>query len=449
MRFSRTTRILAAIAAVLLALALLDRGAGDRVATLPTLPAVNRDEVTRITLTQAGQKTILAREDDRWRILQPLQADADEASVKAILAAFRKEVPMDLRVDGGDHETYGVDDSAGITFELFTSGAEPVIAFTIGNDVAGGSTLLRLAGSSDVYRARIGGRFHYDKPATGWRNHMVLDQEPTTVEALAFTRGGQTLSFRRPPKGLESQEGDPGFGPWILENAPSFPVDQATLDDLARSLALLRASEIHAAEHGAGWENPAGTVEVTLTDGTTHNLTFVSDQDQAALVRVDDRPDVYRVAITHLKRVTEPLAAFRDRTLFDLRKSDLDAITLVAGPNRVRLKQDLGTSFWKIVEPVNADTDVRQAIWTANTLATLRADRVEEGMTRARAGLDTPQLRFVLELLDGTQRGLDVGAGFNDAAGTAWRYVARDGDPTVFSVKEAVLVQLRKAFLQS
>ena len=183
MRFSKPTWTLAGTAALLALLLVADRGPDHDGEALPRLPPLNADEATRITFTRSGETTVITREDDVWRITRPLQAEADTAILGALLANFKNEIPMDLRVDRGNLDKYGADDNAGVTFEAFTSSSEPYISMVIGNDVTGGSTLVRLSGSDAVYRARIGGRFQYDRPTVDWRNHMILNVEAELMGA--------------------------------------------------------------------------------------------------------------------------------------------------------------------------------------------------------------------------------------------------------------------------
>jgi len=443
MRFSRPTLILAGIAAFLLLVLLVDHGASRPEEALPRLPAIPLDDVTRVTFTRMGETTLVSREGDAWRITQPLQADADANLVQALLATFKNEVSMDLRVDRGNLDKYGVDDNAGVTFEVFTAAPEPIISMVVGNDLTGGSTLVRLAGSDAVYRSHVGGRFQYDRAAVDWRNRTVLGVDADAFETLALTRAADHLTFRRAP----SADPESKSIPWILGEDPTFPVDQKILEALVRSLASLRATAIHAPGYGAGWDDPVLTLDLSLRDGTTHDLLLVPADNDDALVRVDDHPDVYRIPGVTLRRFKSPLADFRDRTIFAFSPTDIDAISLESGSNRVRLKQDLTSGAWKIVEPVNTDAAVRQAVLVANTLASLRADRVISDRTPATAGLERPTSRLTVDLLDGSHHVLELGDTFSDEAGTEFRYARTSEGRTLFGIRESLLVQLRKAFL--
>ena len=63
MKPAAKTTLLAILAAVLLALNLLDSGTGQRLSdTLPILPAIPRDDTTRIEISTAAAKLVMESE---------------------------------------------------------------------------------------------------------------------------------------------------------------------------------------------------------------------------------------------------------------------------------------------------------------------------------------------------------------------------------------------------
>lgn len=448
MRFSKRTRILAVLAAVLLALVLWPASRPPSGEDLPELPPIDPQEVTRIVFEKAGRTIVLSAAEGGWRLVSPLEAAADEPSVRALLSTFDEPVPLDLRVGEGDHEQYGVDDNNGVLFEVFTGETEPVLSMVVGKDVPGGSTLLRLSGSDDVYRARIGRRYRYDREPTDWRNRTVLEFDAAELEAIHIRQPEGLLTFRRDPTGETTERGAPVFTDWVLEQDPAFPVDQELLQELARSLGRLRAGQVHAPDYSAGWDRPDAEVELTLTDGSTHLLVVVEAEQRAGLVRVDEAPDVYRVAWSRVGLLTRPRLAYRDRTLFSFETSDIDTLFLEVNDNRVRMRQDLATGTWQIIEPVNVDTDVQRARYAARHLAALRADTVHGDVDAEQAGLREPRFRLGAELLDGSRRVLEVGSIWTDSAGVRQVYLRRAGSDRVASMENERLNRITRAFLR-
>ncbi len=445
---SRTTRILLAIAAVLALLLALPRGGDDTGGPLPALPAIDRDGVTRIRFERAGQAILIERQGEVWRLLQPLQAEADAGSLEALLQIFGEPVPIDARVDVGHLESYGLDDNEGVRFEVFTGGAEPALALVVGLDVEGGSTLLRLSGSDDVYRARLGGAYRFRKDAPAWRNRSVLALDPARMAGLTIEGAGGALTFLRDPTAAVGEGEAPTQPTWRLQDDSSFPLDQPTLDALARSLARLRASEVHASDFGSGWDRPAGAYEVALADGTTHRILVVSDDGAASgLARVDDRPDVYRIAGSWVGRLEQGREAYRDRTLFAFAPDQVESLVLEEGTARVRIRRDPTTGTWRAVEPISAEVDLRTALAAVRTLGGLRAHAVAEGADSRNSGLNPPRARLQALLADGSSQSLEVGTRFQEG-GQEWVRVRRAGRDTIWVLPAETWKRMRAAFVR-
>lgn len=448
MTLSRSTWILLGIVGALALLLALPSVGGGRGVSLPVLPAIDPDVVTRVTFETAGQPIVIEKQGEAWRLLQPLQADADASSLASLLAGFRQPVPMDARVDTGHLDTYELDDNKGVRFEVFTGGSEPVLAVMVGRDVEGGSTLLRLSGSDDVYRARIGGAFRFRKDASQWRNRSVLDLDDTLVGGLTVEGAAGVLTFVREPSGDVQAEERPPWAPWHLQRDPAFPVDQRILEALARSLTRLRASAVHAPDFGSGWDRPTGAYEVALSDGTTHRIVVVPASDGVSgLVRVDGLPDVYRVAGSLLERLEKGEEEYRDRTLFAFAVEQVDTLTLEEGSARVRIRQDPGSRLWRVVEPVSTEVDLRTALLAIRTMGELRAAGVAEGVDPRQAGLVPPRARFEARLIDGSSQVLEVGARIQDG-GQDRVWVRRAGRDTVWVLPAEAVKRMRAAFLQ-
>jgi hypothetical protein len=449
MPLSRTTTILLAVAALLAVLLLLpsERHAGQ--VDLPVISAVDPAAVTRIELVKAGQTTVIEREGERWYLRQPLQAEADASSLRTLVQAFSKDVPIDLRIDEGNLEDYLLDDSNNIGFELFTGGAEPAVSLVLGKDLPGGSTVLRLPGSDAVYRARLGGRHRYDREATEWRNRLLLDLDPVQVVGISLEQPERTITFTREVYADTDPEGEPQASPWSVDGG-GFAPDQTTLDMLATSLTRIRASELHAPDFGEGWENPEASVEVVLSDASVHRVDLIMAPDaQAALARVQGRPDVYRVSSTWLRRFQWGPLDFEDKTIFDFDRERVDSVVLEEGPHRVRIQQDLGSKMWRVVEPVVMDADLRKTLYTVNALSDLRALRVSEGGEPAAAGLDQPRSRFIVVMTDGTSVMLEVGHAFQEEHRSEAVYVMANQRLPIYELRAETYTRLRQAFLKN
>ena len=210
MRPQQKTIALLVVFLVFVALNLVDRGTGQRITEqLPALPALDRNDVSRIELSTAVHKVVLESVDEErpdgetvkvWHLVAPIEGDADQIAVRTLIAQFRKEIPLDARVDAGNTDEYGLDAGNGLVVELFEGEGEPAVSFIIGNSGPGGSSFVRLSGDEAIYRARIGGRHRYDRPPAEWRNKVLLGFQESDADRVTVTYGTEAeprLAFHR------------------------------------------------------------------------------------------------------------------------------------------------------------------------------------------------------------------------------------------------------------
>ncbi len=462
MTAQRKTVALAAVAVLLLALNLVDQGTGSRIADqLPTIEAIPRDEATRIEISTAVQKIVLegeavegaagAGEDKRlWRVTAPIQAEADQVAVRTLLKNFRKDVALDVKVDDGNLEEYGLDATNGLVVEIWRGEGEPATSFTIGFDGPGGTSFVRMSGEEAVYRARLGGRHRYEKKPAEWRNRVLLDFESGDVAGLTVTQGGQTtLVIERAPSAGTDAEGNPAPGAWALSPDPGWAVDQTALGNLVASLGALRAGEILGDGFNGGFDPPAAVIEVGLQDGTTRALE-VGTRDVGgggAFVRQAGKPTVFRVARPVVDAARLPVEVFRNRTMFAFARGDIDTYALEeGGRTRMLLQQDLATNLWNVIEPPNTDVDIKNVFFSINTMAQLRADDIAEGVTPADAGLRDPAARVIAHRLDGRDLVLELGRRTRDSQNRPVWTARVGGDQTVYLLRDPVVERIRQGF---
>jgi hypothetical protein len=421
---------------------LLDRGSRAGVAEgLPRIAALDRDAATRIEITSVTEKIVVEKTaPDAWKMTAPISYEADPALVSDVLAAFRKETAMDVRVDSGNDETYGLDANDGLVVEIWTGGEEPAVSAIVGFDAVGGSSFVRVSGDPGIYRARVGGRARFAVPSAGWRNRALLRIDPAKVVAIDVVRPGEVHLVR----GAVSATGTPGD--WQLDPDPGWPVDQGAVRGLVQGLAQLRADEILDSTFDGGFSPAAAAVSVALEDGTEQKLVVGSHVDRtAAFLRIEGRPEVFRVPVDTVRALVRPLTEYRDKTLLSFAPNDLETMSLTEGQNHVVLRQDLGTRLWQVVEPRNVDMDPKLVMFALRALSSLRAADVVD-TDPAAAGLERPKARIEVTFFDGTASVVEIG---KDVPGADFVYVRKAGGGPVMILGKKTFEGLRRAFGRS
>jgi len=414
---------------------------------LPSLPGVDRDLVTRIEIT-AGVRERIAIEgsmETGWKMLQPFEAEVDRILIRSLLNLYVDPVPMDTRVDSGDRETYGLDQSNRVLVELFTEGEVPALSVNVGADLPGGVSFVRLPEDEGIYRAKVGGRRRVDKAAKDWVNRFIYEEDLERITALELRTPSEDLVFVREPSGEVGMDGVPVLGPWSLVDAPAFDLDQRSVESAVRSLSKFRAGEILSSEFEGGWLEPAAVVTLRTVDGVATTFTFGSRiLDGAAFVRRDDEPEVYRISATYHQGVTRDREAFTSLQLFDFVQDDVARMRLDDGGVPVVVVHKESGS-WEITEPPNVFTDVKRVFFAVNTLGDLRA-RAWIGLSAAEAGLEPPSMTIAVSMHDGDREVLELGDRIGGGRSPVLWYGRIEGSERIFTVGAQTVSRVRQGF---
>ncbi len=425
---------------------------------VPTLPATQQvlpAQVTRVVVTSASQKIVLARGGtdpksaawQRWTLEAPIQGAADAAQVSALLRTFGPGIPMLAEAGEADAKTYGFDNDTAITVELYTGQDTPAVSLIVGKPAGGPTAFVRMAGSDTAFRADIGGRARYERPAADWRDKVMLDVATDDVAELVLARltdkGPERLRFTRGPSIEADKDGNPVPGPWTLaEGGPKgFVADDATVGRIVGVLGGLRAGMIHNPEYEAGFSSSPVTAELVLRDATRHRIVLgARGEEGAAFVKVDDRREVFRVAAQVGRLLTVPTGALADRTIFTFQPSEIASVAYADGGLTVVLEQSSdGARTWTVAQPANMDADQGSARQLAEGLASLRADAFPaDGAFTPSGGTLTVRFR------DGRASTLELGALERDADNRPLVRVRADGRTYLLGAN--VVQELRRAF---
>lgn len=431
--------------------AMWPEGSLDATGDLPMLAVLPADQVHRIEITKGQLKKVVMEGelDGGFRVVSPYEGPADTLGLRPLLRALEDGVRMDLRIDEGNLEDYGVDDQNGILVELFSEGDEvPKVSFVVGHNVVGGSSFVRLKDSDMVYRAKVGGRHRYDREVSDWRDRMVLSWDVSIITDVELKRlDGEDLHFQRVPEGV-LPDGTTKFSDWELVGDRGFSLDQKMVTAVARNLGVLRSGEVLSSDYDAGWDPPASEVTLRTLEGASVTLTFGQDAlEMAAFVRLDSQGSVYRVGGSARAQTLSPQEAFRNRMMFDIAQSAIASVTLEDIEGR-RVLTSIEDGLWEVTEPRNVDADVKQILFTVNTLRELRADGIVQ-VDLASAGLIDPTQRMSMKLHSGVVVELLVGRPFEAPNGQIMHYVKRGDSPVVYGLHILQLQHLRKGFGRS
>jgi hypothetical protein len=274
-----------------------------------TVIDIDRDKLARLDIESPRGHVTVTREKDRWQVVTPEPAAADQVEVGAVVSRLR-----DLRA-----LAFLSEDSSGIAQYL----AQPEVKVTLTDQAGQSRTLLlapspeKRAGEAAAYAAVTdkGPVVLVDaKALTGIGRSplelrdrtLVSGLEPRDVSRVRVKSGGQTTVLERR-----------GDGDWRVLEPSKGPAKSRRVDDLLFALRGLKWTEMVAPTGGEpaqyGLDSPA--LEVTLygKDGKETNTILIGKQEgNRTFVRTQAAPAVFALdagALTNLPKTPDDFKA--------------------------------------------------------------------------------------------------------------------------------------------
>ena len=394
---TKKSSLLAAVALVLSILAVVDRpqSSGDDGDTV-VIASLNPDHVSRIELSSAAAKTILMHDEQTqsWAVTAPIEHPADRARVAQLLAAFRNRVVADVTLDEGNLKDYGLDAANGIVVEMWTDGEEPAASFTIGGDMAGGSSFVRISGDSNVYRARIGGRQRFARDPLDWRNRVVIDRTEADIQGVRIEPwNGDVIHLIR-----QATEDEQGQGPWALDPDPGWGLSPDDLGLVVQKLGQMRAANSLDDDFDGGFSPPAASITIMDKDGTEITLAIGRRvEGGVAFVRMAGGSGVYAVPAQDLALFTSGAAAVPSLVMFEVDESEMDRIIYYQRKTKVEVARHPESGVWQIDSPAGLKADVAEVAFVVRLLSAPRGEEEAGPLPDARTGLKRPRMVFEVQ----------------------------------------------------
>lgn len=418
-------------------------------------------DVREITIQKGNEKIVLRREKDassssgKWRIVQPIQAIAEDAKVTELIDKFVGLEARDADVlDQIDAKAAGLDAPVvQVTLSLEeelpaqATGATKekrnrTISFAFGStDQESKKVHVKVADRKRVNRVDDSSLTLASRSALAYRGRRIWDFETRQVARIDIQRSTETFTLQQ-----EQSE-------WSLTEPVKAPVERFKASDLASDLGRLEAVEYvndqptpqQLADYGL--DKPTLTIRVNLVDSATPaQVLLIGKQKDGSTdyyAKLADGQSVFLIRKDLRDRLDHDSLSFRVKQLWTLGSEDINALTLEHGSERVELRKDGG--IWRMTQPLEAPASVTEVQPVLDTLAALRVEGYEthKATKLEDFGLQPPQLKltFIAKEKQGEMpptsrtRSLLLGKA---VSGKAEIYAKLDGDDAVFRVSDAL-----------
>ena len=256
---------------------------------------VNADDVASLQIVADGDRIQVVRQDDEWRLLEPLEDLADGDHVRNLISDLDALRVVEFLDDPPTLAELGLDAPASRVTIVRSEGGDPIrLDFGASRTADSRTEIACRRNSSDLFWVDDRAATRLAKAPVRWRSTKVAEFDTWDAERLTITAGDDSVTLER-HDGLWN---DPNGG----------DVDFTAVQDRLSALAGLEAVEFDLVEPATP---PMGTVELVLTaaseGGEPRRLTWAFHRQLTeggdALVRSSDRPAVMSVSASQVDRV--------------------------------------------------------------------------------------------------------------------------------------------------
>ena len=284
--------------------------------------AFDKEAVTAINLDYPDHAIALEKTaEGRWRIVRPLEADADDTTVKNLIGTLADAQATKTLENVGDKlGSYGLaTPEVTVTLTVKDTGALP--ALKVGKTTqVGFSAYAQKGDDPKVYITGGALQAGMKKQVKDLRDKTVIAFDDAEVQKLALSHEQSAIVVEREGAGDR----------WTITAPARYPADGAEMRALLASIRGLRADDFVSEDAGTdlaqyGLVSPQLTLSVwlgkdqaqkTLLIGSTHE----EAQKKTLYAKRAERPTVYTVPDYALKNLDKGLGALRDKTVLAFEK---------------------------------------------------------------------------------------------------------------------------------
>jgi hypothetical protein len=337
-----------------------------------------RPDVTSIRLENGEGAFRLQRQEELWRLVEPLDTAADKEAVEGILSAL-EYARIERRIGTEDDlKPYGLE-SPRATLTLGFDGNDESQTLRIGEHAPiGAHCFALLPGDGGVALVSASLEDLANKSLLSLRDKSLVDLDAWNVRSLRIERGAETVVLTRSETG------------WKLQSPIEAPADGPLVTDLLNEVDRLQASAFLSEEPAAadlaryGLDRPAARLTVQ-EEGWESGMTiwFGTTVEEGRAARVGGAGPVVAVTETFWPKVATSLFDLRRKDILALNRHRVRGLTVTrqgGEPLILRHDQEGAWSATGMVEGSAADSSVELLLAHISDLkATAFMDRPSAG----------------------------------------------------------------------
>jgi hypothetical protein len=378
------------------------------------------DDVEEVRIALAsGTVTRAQKADGHWKIVEPLEAAADEGELSSIAGSLATlDIQQEVEPNAADLARYGLEPPRiDVSFRL--KGQKEPRRIQFGDKApAGGELYAVVPGQKRVFMVGSFLDSTFNKDTFALRDKTLLTFDRNKVDRLELTRGAMSMAF--------SKSGDN----WMIVKPFAGRADYGTVEGAVERLASGRMQGIVETAAGDlkkyGLDQPTHVMRVGLGSSTNSSAVLSLGRTENAVLFARDasRPMVFTVAPTLRDDVFKDIGDYRRKDLFDSRSFTTSRIELRLGSETIVVEKSKGADgkdAWK-----NGAGTVVDTAKVDDLLSRLSGIRAQSFTAARHASLNSPVLTATVrfdtdktETVTFGRSGAEVAAARPDEPGSA------------------------------
>jgi hypothetical protein len=441
MRFRTTLILLLVLAGLGAYLYWVERPREQKEAEAKKLFSLKPDDIVEVHLRFQDREILLRKSGETWRLVQPIDAPADEITVKNLLNTIAEcEVKRELE-DAADLKQFGLDPPF-VTLEVkLKDRTLPAVA--VGkNTPVGFSAYLQRLDDKKVRLTTSAFRAGLDKQVKDVRDKAILNFTDDDVQRFSVVRADGTITLARKD------------GQWTIEQPGPYPADTPTVRSFLSTLRTMRAIDFPNDQPTDltpyGLDNPRLRVVLFLGKDQAEKHVLIGkenpEKSTEIYVQTSGLPTIYTVSDWVWRDLNKSVGDFRDKTVLAYDQEQVQAVEVTRedGQQYRLVRQDKDQWAPQGVEGKPAGTTIRQWLQDVHDLRGFEV-AADNPPDLKPYGLDKPLLTIRLFGSENQELGdLRIGVATTEQ-GTKEYYAMGSKAATVFKVRDYLVTRLNKS----
>lgn len=355
----------------------------ETVAKEKAFTGVTADAVEELQVkSESGETSRLQKTGDKWQLVEPVKADADNTEVSNIASSLAGiDIQRVVDDNASNMKEYGLD-PARLEVAFRSKGKKEMERLLLGEKTpTGGDMYARLPGKNRVFLVNSFLDSTFNKGTFALRDKKVLAIERDKADSLELASADKNLQFAK--RGSD----------WRIVKPVDARGDFGAIEAALERVASLQMQGI-TAENGDdpkkyGLDKPSATITVGLGSSKA-TLTLGKTENAVVYAKDASRPMIFTVAPTLTTDLFKDVTEYRRKDLFDSRSFTMDTVSFTRGNDTIRLDRSKGKDgkdIWK-----NAAGKEIEATKVDDLLAKVGSLRAEMFQSQADPALKSPAL---------------------------------------------------------